>query len=708
LFALQKADNWEVISLPTAGGNPYSLLDKEWLLTNKRGGFASSTVVGCNTRRYHGLLIGSLTPPVNRIMALSGCIEKVRTANKEFNLSGFEFEGLFSPEFIVPSDFRQDVGVHFNYRIDGLELTKSVYLLGHEDTVGVVYDFNRIDGQVIFEVRPFAALRDFHSLQKSRAVFNLDLIDGLLSVQSSSVRNCELILGSGEMEFREDKQWWYNILYRQEIERGQECLEDLWTPGVFRCVLEQPRRIVLWASLRDTFSDEQRNRPYFLNNYAIDAVCEELFRSQSEINPVRNSITGKNMILKEEMSNGVKDKPKAAVKDEVFTRLCLAADQYIVKRFVNEQQHWTILAGFPWFGEWGRDVFLSLPGLLLSTGRLEEARSILMTFAEAADCGMIPNFFDEYNGSPQFNSIDSSLWFIHSAFQYLKASGDTETFSQHLLPVIRWIVDCYQLGTRFGIHCDEDGLITGGNKDTQLTWMDAKFGEESFTPRFGKAVEVNALWYNSLCYLAQYYSGESCEAGIQRNTNVGRGYRFMADRSGESFRRLFWNEITGYLNDCIGPDGRIDASLRPNQIFAVSLPFSPLDDYQERCVVDVVQQRLLTPFGLRTLDVYDRRYQGQYCGSWRQRDQAYHQGTVWPYLAGPFVEAFLKVNNFSAESKIQAAGFIEPLLQHFINDGCLGQVSEIFDGDKPHRPRGCFAQAWSVAELIRAYLLINS
>jgi len=261
-------------------------------------------------------------------------------------------------------------------------------------------------------------------------------------------------------------------------------------------------------------------------------------------------------------------------------------------------------------------------------------------------------------------------------------------------------VDSYQKGTRFGIHADTDGLIAAGSEQTQLTWMDAKYDGLAITARYGKAVEVNALWYNALQMLARFYA--------KRNAEQAKLYKSMADKVATNFRKLFWNERSGYLNDCILPDGSVDATLRPNQIFAVSLSFSPLSIHQQSSVVNVVQKDLLTPFGLRTLSPQDNRYRGIYTGPQQQRDQAYHQGTVWPYLIGPFVQAYLKVNGFSRKSKKKAAEFIKPLMQHLTRDGCLGQISEIFDGDYPHKPRGCFAQAWSVAELIRAYLLINS
>ena len=386
--------------------------------------------------------------------------------------------------------------------------------------------------------------------------------------------------------------------------------------------------------------------------------------------------------------------------NNIFYRLLLAADEFLVKRQLGEKEGWTILAGYPWFADWGRDAFISLPGLLLSTGRFDEAKSVLSTFAQAAEGGMIPNCFDDRTNLAQFNSIDASLWFINAAFEYLRASDDMETFLQEFLPLIRWIADSYCEGTRFGIRMDSDGLLTGGDENTQLTWMDAKFEGFAFTPRFGKAVEVNALWYNALCNLSQFYAF--------RNEAVSKQYLSMAQQAKDSFLRIFWNDNLGFLNDCIRPDGDIDASLRPNQIFAVSLNFSPVNDFQARQIVNVVQKKLLTPYGLRTLDPSDSRYKGSYSGSWRQRDEAYHQGTVWPFLIGPFVAAFLKVNSFSPIAKKQAAGFIQPLLDFMTNQGCIGQVGEIFDGDPPHKNRGCFAQAWSVAELIRAYLLVNS
>lgn len=702
MLTLQKTKEAAIVSVATGDRSIEDLLGKEWLLTNSRGGYASSTIVGCNTRRYHGLLIGSLHPPVNRIMALAGCLEMVVLKGQRFNLSTFEFKDRFAPAgFGHIKRFRRDVGVHFDYQLNSLGLTKSVYLLRDSDTVALVYDFAGVAEPVEFILRPFVGLRDFHALQKSYTPLCSRLIDdGLLirhdttkgsrlavSSRMWSAESCELFLSCPAADFEKDEQWWFNFVYRKDRERGQDFTEDLWTPGFFKCRIEAPARIIFWANLSSKKEKRLTAENAENNQLSIEAVRKDLHKHQ-------------NIVI-----------AAAKAKDERLKKLCLAAEQFIVTRAPGAPA--TILAGFPWFADWGRDVFIALPGLLLSTGRFDEARSVLTSFAAAADGGMIPNRFDDNGDTAYFNSIDASLWFINAAFQYLEVAGDSKTFTQQLLPTIRWIIDSYHNGTRFGIRADTDGLITAGTEETQLTWMDAKYDGVAFTPRCGKAVEVNALWYNGLCLIAQFYADRSLpkrntsRLGVQRNIeNAGR-YKSMADRVAGGFRQ-FWNEAAGYLNDCILPDGSADASLRPNQIFAVSLPFSPLPPHQQKSVVDAVQKELLTPYGLRTLNSRDSCYEGTYTGPQQQRDEAYHQGTVWPYLIGPFVAGYLKVQGFSRKSKRKAAEFIEPLMQHLTEDGCLGQVCEIFDGDAPHKPRGCIAQAWSVGELIRAYQLINS
>jgi predicted glycogen debranching enzyme len=691
MLTLQKAKEKAGIYVDTANKPLGSLLEKEWLLTNTRGGYASSTVVGCNTRRYHGLLVGSLDPPVHRILALSNCLEAIYWGPGVFNLATFEFPDRISPDgYLRLKRFSQDLdstlrpfdytpgrqssvqavspqaGVHFNYELGDLRIRKSVYLSCEQDTTAIVYEFDEIQQSFDFALLPFVALRDFHSLQKSISpLVCASVPEGLLI--GNGLSDCgQLILNCSCATFEEDPQWWFNFVYRCDRERGQEYTEDLFNPGVFKCRIDSPTKLVLWASLSRTYKPGQFVSP------DIEEVIQRLSRHHSEV-------------------------IAPAHDDKLLATLFLAADQFVVKRVTKQTQFTTIIAGFPWFADWGRDALISLPGLLLATRRFDEAKSVLLTFAEAASQGMIPNCFDDYANVPHFNSVDASLWFINAAFAYLEASGDLTTFKGRLLPVIVSIVDSYRHGTRFGIHADKDGLITAGDANTQLTWMDAKYAGVAFTPRYGKAVEVNALWFNALMLLNQFYDD---------NQQSQRDLKFEIDKVKKSFCRLFWNESWCWLNDCILPDGSIDATLRPNQIFAVSLPFSPLSLAQQKSVVNIVREKLLSPFGLRTLSLDDRRYRGIYTGPQQDRDRAYHQGTVWPYLIGPFVEAYLKVNGFNQKSKKIAARFIEPLISHLSEDGCLGQVSEIFDGDPPYKPKGCIAQAWSVAELIRANMLV--
>ena len=674
MFILQKVERAEIVSVPTDNRNVEDLLTKEWLLTNERGGYSSSTIVGCNTRRYHGLLIGSLNPPVDRIMALANCQDMLIFGADLLNLSTFEFAGKLAPQgFKYLKRFRRDIGVHFDYQVNGLELTKSVYLQRDADTVALVYDFVHVNEPLQLALRPFVGLRDFHTLQKSYARLCSKWLDGGLLVRHDMPNSCELFLTCDSASFESDPQWWFNFIYRNDKRRGQNFTEDLWTPGFFKCRIDAPTMVVFLANISDWCRPEQ------LMGVDIKAV-------RTDLQKARNAVTA-----------------SAKDKDEKLRTLCLAAEQFVVKRQMQpsgDSRRTTILAGFHWFADWGRDAFISLPGLLLATARFEDAKSVLQTFAAAVDEGMIPNRFDDRSDTAYFNSIDASLWFINAAFQYRKAVGDLQTFTRELLPAIRRIIQSYNDGTRFGICADADGLITAGDTETQLTWMDAKYEGVPFTPRCGKAVEINALWYDSLCRLAQFLA--------QSDTDAAAHYRAMAHKVETSFRELFWNGESGFLNDCIMPDGSADTSLRPNQIFAVSLAFSPLLPAQQKSVVNVVEKELLTPYGLRTLSPKDSRYKGVYAGPQQQRDQAYHQGTVWPYLMGAFVEAYLKVNDFSRQSKDRAAAFIEPLMRHLTEDACLGSVSEIFDGDEPHKPRGCIAQAWSIAELIRAYQLIHS
>jgi predicted glycogen debranching enzyme len=662
----------EIARVVTKGCEVEDLLPREWLLTNWRGSFASSTVAGCNTSGYHGLLVGSPDPLVNRVMALSNCLETVLWNGQVVEIATCEFKDRFAPEgYRRLHEFSRDIGARFSFRLPPVDLSKAVYLAADSDTVLVEYTFEEVREPFDLVLRPLVALRDFHLLQKSDAPLSpTPLRDGVI-VQHDLLAGCSLRMGCSDLRFQSDPQWWFDFVYRANRERGLHHVEDLWSPGVFKGRVETSGCTRFWARLGDPTELE------CMPPVDAAAIKRDLLDRQDELLRL------------------------AGAMDQAGKVLCLAADQFVAKRAGIEGERTTIVAGFPWFADWGRDTFLSLPGLLLATGRCDEAASVLCTFAAAVDGGMIPNRFDDRSGEAHFNSVDASLWFVHAAFEYLDATGDAATVTDKLLPAIRWIIDSYQAGTRFGIHADSDGLIMAGDAGTQLTWMDAMCDGIAFTPRYGKAVEINALWHNALRRTQGFCEKEGLP-GPDR-------YAAMAEQVGRSFGPLFWNAERGYLNDSVLPDGAIDASLRPNQVFAVSLPFAPpLSREQRKAIVDVVERELLTPYGLRTLGRRDPFYRGHYGGSARSRDEAYHQGTVWPFLIGPFVEAYLKVNEFSKHSWQKAAELIQPLLRHLAEDTCLGSVSEILDGDPPHRPGGCPAQAWSVAELIRVRRMIAS
>ena len=664
----QRSADTDSVSVSIRDKSIDSLLDHEWLLTNSRGGFSSGTIIGCNTRRYHSLLVGTHTPPANRIASLSNCLETITGKAGSFSLSNFEFDHTIHPKgFERLLEFRRDQGVHFEYDLGFARLCKSIYLLPDSDILAMAYTFSQVTEVFEFSLRPFAAMRDFHSLQHDNAALTSVWDEHELSIRSQSPEMGQLSLRCSGMRFEQSPEWWHRFFYRVERSRGQDCFEDLWSPGIYNRQIEGSEQVVFWAGLF-----ENGHTPEMLSKMDLETAIDAIALHEKE--------------LLQEID----------ATDPVNRKLTLSADQFVIERTIDDEITPTILAGYPWFLDWGRDTFIALEGTCLSTGRFKDAWGVLKTFAKAVSEGMVPNRFDDYGNAPHYNSIDASLWFVHAAFRYLKTTDDKQNFSAKLLPAIKWIMDSYRKGTRFGIHADTDKLITGGDVDTQLTWMDAKHDGIAFTPRYGKAVEVNALWYSNLCCLAEYYREKEKDS-------ENHFYREIAEQVRLSFQELFWNDSKGYLNDCVLPTGNADSSLRPNQIFAVSLPFTPLNIKQAQKVVDVVQQHLLTPYGLRSLDPADPRYKAHCTGSMGQRDAAYHQGTVWGWLIGPFIEAYLKTHGFDPTAKRQCRSFLAPLIKHLDSSACIGSISEIFDGEEPNTPRGTYAQAWSVAETLRAW-----
>ncbi len=645
--------------LQTAGASPESLLSREFLRSNSLGAYASSTACGCATRRYHGLLVAACNPPVGRVIALSTVMEQLVVGGETHDLATNEFEGSFAPEGYRKLDaFCDATAVEWTWRLgESLTVRRRLLLSRERNAVVLRYEIDGAFEQLL--LRPFTNLRDFHALRHEHGShFDVRPIHDGLSIAADWMADRPLYLLAPGCGVTTDPQWWYDVRYRVDLFRGQDGHEDLYSPGVFVAACTGRTTVVeLTANLDEAAALD------------FDALLADR--------------TARREILLDVLPT--------ADPDPTEQRLALAADAYLVTRPTpSHPDGKSILAGFPWFADWGRDTFLALPGLLLSTGRIEEARAVLATYVEFLSDGMIPNRFDDYGGAPHYNNVDASLWFVLAADRYLRAGGDEKFGRGVLLPACAEIVKHYRAGTLFGIRADEDGLLLAGDESTQLTWMDAKFNSEAITPRYGKAVEINALWYFAHRMLAER-TGDAAMAT-------------EADRIAAAFEELFWCDHLNGLADCVLPDGTRDESIRPNQIFAASLPHSPLSPKRQAAVVDTVRRHLLTPMGLRSLSPTDNRYRRHYGESWESRERAYHQGTVWAWLIGPFIEAMVRVD---PAAKSHARELLLPLAAH-LDEACIHHVSEIFDGDEPHAPHGCCAQAWSTAELLRAWQLTQS
>ena len=644
-------------------------IGQEWVLTNGLGSFASSTVVGCNTRRYHGILCAATLPPVGRIMTVNRigeilCLDGDTDRLLELSINQFR-ERIHPRGDRYLRRFELNGVARWEFDVEGVRVVKELQLTWMRNVAVVRYTIDPGRRRKIqFSLLPFVSLRDFHTERHAAGTEFQVRSDGRQVTVSQGQHAVHVFADAGD--FRAASDWWYGHVYPIETERGLDDIEDLFNPGRFVLEADGATSITLWASVEltsmpDWEGELKRRREAVLAASAWEAEPP----GEPQVSAPR---LGGSLAL-----------PYKG-ESPTIRKLARAANDFVVYRKAPDGSDGTsIIAGYPWFADWGRDTMISLPGLLLTPGRFRQARQVLSLFANYVSEGMIPNVFDDYTNEPHYNTVDASLWFIHSAFEYRRLSGDEATFASVLLPASRAILDGYRKGTRFHIKMDEtDGLITQGDATTQLTWMDAKYEKTAFTPRQGKAVEINALWYHALVLLGENELAKNVEA---------------------SFRRTFW--ISPFRGLCDVVDGtRRDASIRPNQIFAVSLPNSPLNDDQQRAVVEVVRRELLTPMGLRTLSPADPNYHGRYRGPQKQRDEAYHNGTVWPWLIGPFLDAYLNVNRRSSESLEQARRWLRPLIDQ-MNEHCIGQIHEICEGDPPHRPVGCFAQAWSVAEVMR-------
>jgi predicted glycogen debranching enzyme len=624
-------------------------LSAEWLETDGLGGFASGTVSGIRTRRYHALFLVARRPPAERFVLVNGLEAHIVVHGERFALSSQRY----SPDVVHPDGasrlvaFEREPWPSFSFALgNGLSVKQELCARAGSPLVVVAWTLSEPVVDATLELRPLLSVRGFHELTRENGLFRFDPECGRGWVTFRPYAELPSVCFGFDGVYRHEPSWYRSFFYEEEARRGLDAVEDLASPGSFRLGFAGRRAALILAD-----SERSLGHDHTALELADQVLGEERARRALFASPLER-----------------------------------AADQYLVTRGSGK----TVIAGYPWFGDWGRDTFISLFGLCFATGRIEDAREILCQWAEAVSEGMTPNRFVDSGDTAEYNACDASLWFVVAVGELLERAELSASERALLTGAVRAIVDGYRRGTRHGIVMDPaDGLIRAGEPGVQLTWMDAKVGDWVVTPRRGKPVEVQALWVAAL--------------GVAEKLDPSLAP--LRARARASFETRFWNESRAALLDVVDVDGvagAVDASLRPNQIFAVGgLPEVLLGPERARRVVDTVEAKLLTPLGLRSLERGDAAYISRYQGDLRARDAAYHQGTVWPWLAGPFVEAWVRVRGSTPEAKrLARERFLAPLREHLGHAG-LGHVSEIADGDPPHAPRGCPFQAWSLAELLR-------
>jgi predicted glycogen debranching enzyme len=653
------------------------LIEKEWLVTNALGGYASGTLAGVITRGFHGYLVAALPTPLGRIMMLNDLLEKVEIPNGEaIQLSGEERSN--QPFKAHGSEYLQEFYLEdglpvWLFQFDEVELEKRVLMIHRQNTVHVSYRLKK-GSSLKMSLRPSVNFRP-HEAPVSTAFsgnYAFTVIEDTFEISSqSNFPPLRLMLYGKDKSLTMDRTRFHEVIYRTEESRGYPASGDLWSPGYFSVVLtpDDPVTLVASAESWDT----------------VRAVSPQFAASAERIRRKR-----------------LMARATSVPADSPGVELVLAADQFIIvpegrsddtvrARAAGDDVR-TIIAGYPWFTEWGRDTMIALEGLALTTGRNAEAGYILRTFAHYVRRGLIPNMFPEGHDEGLYHTADATLWFFHSLARYVAISGDRVLVPQ-LLPQLKEIISCHISGTDFGIGVDpQDGLLRQGAPDYQLTWMDAKVDGWVVTPRRGKAVEINALWFNALCLMAEWLKQADEEVKAAE-------IEAHAQKCYDSFQKRFWLESGGYLYDVVDGENGDDPSLRPNQVFAISLDFPVLAKDKWLPVLEKVADKLLTPFGLRSLAPGEKDYRAKYYGNLRDRDAAYHQGTVWPWLIGPYIDAFLKVHPDQFD---RVEGMLAAFNGTLINTA-VGSIGEIYDAESPYTPRGCFSQAWSVAEVLRCH-----
>lgn len=726
---------WDVALGHSVCGQLPSALEREWLVTNGLGGYAMGSLSGATTRRYHGLLVAALRPPVARTVLVTKMDEEMELPDgQRVELGTTEYAGdIINPAgYVYLDDFALEGSVaRFRYRLNGgVALEKRIWMEHGHNTTYVRYHLTELaplqqsqrEPTVMLTLVPFCVYRDYHSHERGATDWQF-LVEpelGGCRVRAWAEATPYQLAAGPAVTFEPTGVWYWRVFHRRERERGLDDVEDVYQPGRLHATMRAGTTLTLVATAETEMAsgfgtpdhemagaaalERERERTRAL--LARAARVQHTTASGGD-----NTVAAAAANRQSDGATGPAGAPSADASpshsgealDPILGRLVLAADQFIVARPLAEenltQAGTTVIAGYPWFADWGRDTMISLPGLTLPTGRPEVARTLLRTFARFLNRGMLPNRFPDEGealSDADYNTADATLWYFVALDRYLAATSDAALLLE-LFPALADIVGWHQRGTRFGIGVDpRDGLLRAGAPGVQLTWMDARVGDWVVTPRRGKPVEINALWYNALALMEQW---------APRAGEAAQPYAASRARAGAAFASRFWYAAGGYLYDVVdveGKDAANDAALRPNQVLAIALRHSPVAAEQARAALDIVDRHLLTPLGLRTLAPTDPGFIGQYAGDQRARDAAYHQGTVWPWLLGPYLDARLRFASSPEEARSLRERALAPFRDHMLDAG-IGSISEITEGLAPFAPCGCIAQAWSVAEVLRCW-----
>ena len=638
-------------------------IEREWVITNGIGGYAGSSIIGAHTRKHHGMLIASLHPPVERYLILSKLNEFFQIGTKQISLKTNQRPGGQNEEGqVYQQRFLYDGLPSFVYSFSGVRFSKTISFEHGKNTVAIAYEIENGGEELEFTFVPLFNYRD-HNERSERGdlKFNTSFQDQTIKLIPEKNKNITIQLYTSEGQITPNPELYdADMELQTEINTGMSCIENNFTPYQIsvKVLPFEHKKISVIASIEDSYE-----RDAFL---IIENSKKRLKSLETQ----------------------------AGLPDSFANSLVIAADQFIVDR--TSTGYKTVLAGLPWFTDWGRDTMIALQGLTLVTKRFEDAKGILKTFAKYVKKGLVPNMFPDEGLEPLYNTVDASLWYFYSVDQYLNYTGTADDYAfiqNEIYPKLKEIIEYYQKGTDFSIHMEEDGLIHAGGGLDQVTWMDVRVGEWVVTPRHGKPVEINALWYNALKVM------EKLSTHFGENAN---SYAELAKKVSTSFLQEFWNAEKNCLYDVVSDDEK-DEKIRPNQIYAVSLPYTMLPDEMAFSVVQTVYSHLYATYGLRSLSPEDPEYKGLYFGKLHDRDGAYHQGTAWAFPLGAFITSYVKVHHHSPESILFAKKLLEPMEDHLL-DGCIGSIAEIFDGNEPHISRGCYAQAWSVGEILRCYV----